>query len=322
MVKIYPLLLSSLMTACFSVSGIMAQNTADFENLNLDAESYYDGSSEHSGTEYATEHFPYTSGGITFPLNYTDWGGMGSFGGVAYSNLTDTTTASYTNYSAYATTPGGAEGSATYGIFYPSYGLSDSLVFPEPAELSGMYVTNHAWTYHYITGSDGSGEGTYTSGDSLVLSIHAYQEGGMLVDSVNYYLADFTDDNQQVVNSWTWLDLSGMSDVNYIKLSLTSSDDMTPLYACIDELTYEITTDIQQEAEPGTTVYPNPFNESIHINAISKGHYALLDASGRKIKNGKTQRGLTHISTAEIPHGIYYLQLTSGKRTHVQKIIK
>jgi hypothetical protein len=38
------------LAGCFFVSGTMAQNTAGFENLNLENESYYHGSQDYSGS--------------------------------------------------------------------------------------------------------------------------------------------------------------------------------------------------------------------------------------------------------------------------------
>lgn len=239
MKKIYVLL---LLCGIYSITqnSALAQNVANFEELTLASESYYDGSSDHSETLYETEIFSYTTGGATFSVSSSFWGaGTFAFSGMAYSNQTDQTTASYTNFSAYSSPAGGANGSANYGIFYSG---SDSITFTEAVDLNSIFITNHVWAYHYIMGTDGSGSGTFEDGDFLKLKIKGFSSSKAEVGEVIVDLADYTNGNSTVINNWTEVDLTSLAQVTYIKFSISSSDDWAPLYFCMDDLSYTTTS--------------------------------------------------------------------------------
>ncbi|MGE4290123.1 MAG: DUF4465 domain-containing protein, partial [Salinivirgaceae bacterium] len=89
-----------------SMTGLQAQLVASFDDLSLEAESYWNGS---EGTGY------FVSGPMTFLNSYnSDWN---AWNGFSYSNITDNTTLGYTNqYSAIAGS--GAKGSANYAVSY------------------------------------------------------------------------------------------------------------------------------------------------------------------------------------------------------------
>jgi hypothetical protein len=87
---------------------VQAELVADFDDLSLDPESYWNGSDE-SGY--------FVSGNCMFFNNYDP--AWSSWDGWAYSNLTDSTTPGFGNqYSAY--TGGGQGGSSNYGVAYES----------------------------------------------------------------------------------------------------------------------------------------------------------------------------------------------------------
>lgn len=299
-----------------------AQQVADFESLSLESESYYDGTTDHSGTEYATENFPFTSGNVTFNLSVTDWGGgFLSYGGTAYSNQTDLTTASYTNYSAYANPAGGANSSSNYGVYYTGYGMVDSIVFPEISNLQSIQIANHVWTYHYIMGSDGSGTGTFEADDYLTLTVTAFNEADETVGTLDIALADYTEGNSDVIDNWTNVDLSSLENVSYIKFSLSSSDSMCPTYFCMDDLTYTTTTSIESN-ETSIAVYPNPINDFINIDNAQGGTYQLVDSYGRVLASGDLLENTQRISTAHLASGMYIIKIDYQSQQMVKKIIK
>jgi hypothetical protein len=298
-----------------------AQQVADFENLSLSEESYYDGTADHSGTANATESFPFTSGNVTFNLSVTDWGGFLSYGGTAYSNQTDLTTASYTNYSAYANPAGGANGSANYGVYYTGYGVIDSIVFPEAANLQSIQIANHVWTYHYIMGSDGSGTGTFESGDYLTLILTAFDDTDETIGTIDIALADFTDGNSEVINNWTTIDLSSLENVAYIKFSISSNDSMCPTYFCLDDLTYSTSTDIAVE-QSAISIYPNPVTNYVKIENAQSGYFKLINSYGRILKSGEINTRSQSISTVDLASGVYIIQIDYKSQQILKKIIK
>jgi hypothetical protein len=322
MKKSYFAFASIVLAGSFFVSGTLAQNTADFEDLNLENESYYDGSQDYSGSG-ETESFSYASGGVNFTVNFTDWGGgMTSFSGMAYSNQTDIINAVDTNYSAYASPAGGANGSANYGVFFPSYTGGDSVFFDDPVNLDHAFFTNHVWTYHYINGSDGSGAGEFEAGDYMVLNIVAYDENNQITGNVEIDLADFTGKNAFIMDNWTQVDLSALENVKYLKFEISSSDGMAPTYFCIDELTFSNLTDAPDIHKNLSGVYPNPFNDIIHIDGLNTGTYQLYDVNGKLMRRGVINTEHQNIHTGNLPSGMYFIKIDTGEKRIVRKLIK
>ncbi|MEA3447348.1 MAG: DUF4465 domain-containing protein [Bacteroidota bacterium] len=313
---------SFALAGCFFVSGTMAQNTAGFENLNLENESYYDGGQDYSGSG-ETESFYYASGGVNFTVNFTDWGGgMTSYSGMAYSNETDLSTADNSNYSAYATPAGGANGSANYGVFYPSYTGGDSIFFDDPVNIEHAWFTNHVWTYHYINGSDGIGEGEFQAGDSMVLNIIAYDESDQITGDVEIDLADFTGSNTYIMDNWTEVDLSSLENVKYLKFEINSSDDLAPTYFCIDDLTYTNLSANPKVEKEQVNVYPVPFNDKIHIDGAGNAHYKLYDACGKLNRSGALNSGHESLYAEDLPTGMYFIHIDTGEKRIIRKMIK
>jgi hypothetical protein len=216
---------------------------ADFEDLDLQPDSYWNGSDETGS---------FRTGDATF-LNYYE-SEYDYWEGFAYSNMTDTETPGYENqYSAVAGQ--GARGSELYGVGYYStfYGNPPPTVtLPnggEGVELAGAYVTNT--TYAYLAMRDGDavakkfGGPTGEDPDWFLLSIHGVTAEREVVGPVEVYLADFrfSDSAEDyIVEDWTWVDLSGLGPVVAIELTISSSDSgehgiNTPAYFAIDDIT-------------------------------------------------------------------------------------
>ncbi|MCG6187738.1 DUF4465 domain-containing protein [Maribellus maritimus] len=209
---------------------------ADFENLELGAESFYNGSDE-------TGHF--TSGGFTFLNDYnTEWG---SWSGFAASNITDNQTEGWSNQ--YSAVHGsGALETPTYAV---SYASMDSEINFEKTVVSGLYITNS--TYAYLSMKNGDayskkfGGENGTDPDWFKVDIFGISEAGDTTGTIEYYLADFRSENSSedyIINDWKWLDLSSLGDIAALKFNLSSSDVgdwgmNTPAYFCIDQLNHQ-----------------------------------------------------------------------------------
>jgi len=221
--------------------------TADFDDLPLDPESYWNGSDESGG---------FTSGSFTFNNNYNaTWG---SWSGWSYSNTTDATTPGYGNqYSAYAGS--GAGGSANYGVSYnPARGSATVAVPPGRAIVSGR-ITNTTYTALSMLEGDAFakrfGGSSGEDPDWLRLTIFGLDAGDREIGSVHLYLADyrFSNNNQDyVVDQWTDVDLSSLAGARTLEFELASSDVgpwgmNTPAYFALDDLTVST-------PEPGSMV--------------------------------------------------------------------
>ena len=213
-------------------------SVSDFEELNLDPETYWNGSDE-SGT---------FSSGLArfhndFNLEYYSWSGW------SYSNTSDTITPGYLNqYS--AITGGGFAGDIPGGNFGTSslYGPSVIDFTLEKAHaVEGFFVTNSTysalsmeqgdWAAKKFGGVDG------TDPDYFKLLVWG-RKNGTSTDTLDYYLADFRFEDHErdyIIETWQWVDLSSLGKVDSLMFGLESSDVSdwgmnTPAYFCLDDL--------------------------------------------------------------------------------------
>ena len=226
--KIY--IFAGLWVALFSVN---AQNVANFDDFQLQPDSWWNGF-DGSGK--------ITSGDFSFPNYYdADWG---SWSGFSVSNMRDSTTAGWNNqYS--AITAKGAGGSENYAVVYVSGELK--MEFENPVQLCGFYITNATYTYLSMkNGDDFSKKFGGINGidpDFLKLIISGTDIYGKETESVEFFLADFTYENEEddyLVNNWNWVDLAELGYVTNLKFILESTDNgawgmNTPSYFCIDD---------------------------------------------------------------------------------------
>ena len=217
------------------------QNVADFENLTLSSESYWNGS-DSSGNSLASK---YTSkflvGNITLSniwnSNWSYWSD-----GWIYSNTSDSVTSGFTNQ--YSCIVGkGANNSSNYSIgtnksFFNIDTSGNSL------PIDGIYVTNTTYAHNSMRDGDQFAKKfTNLDQDYFKLLITSFNNG-IDVDTVEFFLADFTHlDSLQdyIVNDWKYVDLSSLGLVDSIKFSLISSDVSqfgmkTPAYFAIDNI--------------------------------------------------------------------------------------
>ncbi|MFH1746487.1 MAG: DUF4465 domain-containing protein [Planctomycetota bacterium] len=221
--------------------------TVDFEEFgqppySLGPESYWNGSDGSGG---------FTSQGAFFNNLYTDWGGgFYAWSGWSVSNITDNTTPGYDNqYSAYP--GGGADGSEFYSLSYTFNPGDAHIELPAGAELEHLLVTNT--TYAALSMLDGDFVSKKFGGDSgndpdwFKLTITGLDENEVEIGCVNFYLADYRfDDNQldYIVDEWTLVDLSSLSTARKLSFGLDSSDVHpvwgmnTPAYFAMDNLVF------------------------------------------------------------------------------------
>lgn len=220
------LLSAGLLMTAFAA---MAQSpaTATFEDLNLPAESVWDGS---DGT------MMFKSGDFLFINNYTDWGGYASWDGFAYASLTSTQYATFDDQ--YNSCVGhGVNGSATYAVaYYSAYMGSEPTVMEAEGRTftpTGCYVTNNAYAYQSMLNGDAYSK-QFDDSDWFLLTAKGWLEGEE-VSQADFYLAR----EGYIINDWQWFDLSTLGQVDLITFVLSSSDTgtwgmNTPAYFCLD----------------------------------------------------------------------------------------
>ena len=183
-----------------------------------------------------------SSGGWLF-TNSTQYG---YWGGFTASNRTDLSqtglNAQYT-----AATGCGYDGSTQYAVAYTMGVQTDVYAADGQSHtVTGCYVTNNLWTYQDIL-QGGYGELPYggTTGndpDWFKVTATGKNASGQTVGELDFYLADYRFANNEedyVLDTWEWFDLSPLGDVATISFSLSSSrgsgyNMITPAYFCMD----------------------------------------------------------------------------------------
>jgi len=210
---------------------------ADFENLDLSSESFWNGS-DLEGSYAATEMF--TSGMATYnnAYSYDSDFDFSSWAGFAYSNLTDTMTDGLDGQ--YMVISGGGAGdSDTYAIGYcGAYApIQPIIALDEAITLSGLYINNTNYAYYSMLNGDAFAK-QFDAEDWFKLTITGKDDADLETGTVDFLLADGVD----IVNTWTWVDLSALGNVKRLEFSLTSSDTdpvfgmNTPAYFAMDGL--------------------------------------------------------------------------------------
>ncbi len=186
-------------------------------------------------------------------LNYGNWGGF------AYANQTDNTTPDFGNqYSAFPGSGNGA-GNDNYGVAFgynpnsnPQTAADiDGLPYfelPAGANVQSAYVTNT--TYAALAMRDGNSFskqfGGSGGGDADWFKLTAYgidALGALLPASVEYYLADYRFNDDYIIDTWEYLDLSPLADARRVVFNLASSDSgidgmNTPAFFAIDDIQF------------------------------------------------------------------------------------
>lgn len=223
-----------------------AVTTLDFEdvgsNLPVDGNPYYQGADGAAG---------FQSQGANFSNSFTDFGGgFTAWDGWSYSQATDVLTPGFGNqFSAYA--GGGVGGSATYGVAFPgTFGdpSISTITFASEVDVLGAYLSNTTYAALSMLNGDGFSEkfgGTDgTEPDWLLLTVHGFDGLGDVTGTVDFYLADYrfaNDALDYVVDTWTWIDLTGLGPVASLDFTLSGSDTgefglNTPAYFALDDL--------------------------------------------------------------------------------------
>ncbi|MBN1765756.1 MAG: DUF4465 domain-containing protein [Sedimentisphaerales bacterium] len=209
---------------------------ADLEDLSLAADSYWNGSDE-SGA--------FTSGNAFFSNHYDTL--YDSWDGFCYSNVTDTLSQGYAaQYNAISGS--GQGGSSNYAISFIGWTEIPTITLDTLVTLDGLFVTNNNYAYYSMLNGDafakqfGGADGN--DKDWFLLTITGKDETGVTTGAIDFYLADFRFDNNQldyILNTWEYVDLSGLGMVKSLEFNLSSSDVgtwgmNTPAYFALDTI--------------------------------------------------------------------------------------
>jgi hypothetical protein len=221
---------------CVGLAGAGLVPVADFEDLTLTPESYWNGS-DGGG---------FTSGQVRLSNAFTDWGGgVTSWEGFAYSNRTDTALVGFAGQ--YTAAGGSAHSGGNYAVGYLGLSLPTITVL-SPMGISGLYVSNNLYVASVLRDGDGAfGVEPFSAGDWFSLTITGKDSAGQATGSQTTYLADFRNGQRSILTDWRLVDLSALGVVSSLEFSLASSDVApwgmnTPAYFVVDTLIPEPAT--------------------------------------------------------------------------------
>ena len=315
-----------------SVSGVEVQivvGTATFDDVALNGSGIWTGENENN------EMF---SGGWLFTNTY--WPEYSAWGGFTASNHTDMTqtglSAQYT-----AATGAGYDGSTQYGVAYVmGYGVPTDIYAADGQEhtVTGFYVTNNLWAYQSITEGDYSstpfGGTSGNDPDWFKLTAIGKNTAGQTVGTAEFYLADYRFDNNEedyVVDTWEWFDLSPLGAVHTISFELSSTKNneygiLTPSYFCIENFNGEAPTPptppqgIDENENVAILIYPNPAHNYILVGANNDSpvqRIDLYDITGRKVLSSTEKE----INVSTLPKGVYFVTVFIENQQIIEKII-
>jgi hypothetical protein len=229
-----------------SVSGVevvITVGTATFDDVALGANGYWQG--ESGDNEMFSGGWIFTN---YYMPEYMFWGGFTA------SNHTDLNqsglSAQYT-----AATGAGYDGTTQYGVAYCMGVQTDVYASDGQAHtVTGCYVTNNLWAYQNMHDGDATatpfGGTTGNDPDWFKLTATGKNANGQTIGTAEFYLADYrfaNNDEDYIINTWEWFDLTSLGAVHTISFSLSSSKNnsggmITPAYFCIENFNGEAPT--------------------------------------------------------------------------------
>lgn len=257
-----------------SVSGndvTVVVGTATFDDVTLGSNGYWQG--ESGDNEMFSGGWFFTN---YYMPEYSFWGGFTA------SNHTDMSqsglSAQYT-----AATGAGYDGSTQYGVAYCMGVQTDVYAADGIAHtVTGCYVTNNLWAYQNMHDGDATatafGGPTGNDPDWFKLTATGKNANGQTVGTAEFYLADYrfeNNDDDYILNTWEWFDLSTLGAVHTISFSLSSSKNnsggmITPAYFCIENFNGTAPTPPQDlppyVVNPVEDVVFNEYPETIAVN--------------------------------------------------------
>ena len=322
--------------ALFASAQLFSQH-ATFEQPVLPAESAWYGQDQVTDGDTI-----YNSGGFNFENNYN--AGWGSFSGWAISNVTDNTTPGWANqYS--AITGGGQNASAQYGLCYVSEWYPNRAFNTGTGEqiVAGVYITNTTYAYYSMLNGDAvgkqfgsiydaNGDLDSTGGeDWFKVTIYGLGMDSLLsTNFVEFYLADYRfalDQDDYIIDEWTWVDLSVLGPVKGLDFVLSSSDTSggfgmnTPAYIAVDNLTGTF-ANMAEQKQSSLVVYPNPTQNILTVHAAENTRIFIYGSTGELLRSTVATTEKTILDVSDLANGIYFLQTELDGVLQQERLVK
>ncbi|MCX6180516.1 MAG: DUF4465 domain-containing protein [Bacteroidetes bacterium] len=315
-----------VLAALFLSVRINAQTVSTFESLTLEVDSFWNGV-DMSGS--------FSNGNAVFKNDYhtSNWGDY--WGGFSYSNTKDSITPGSENqYSARA--GAGFNNSSNYAV---GQGGGKIILTGSGSgkEVSGFYVTNTTYAVKSMEAGDQFakkfGGVSGNDPDWFMLTVKGWYKGGVIADSVNFYLADYRASNNSedyIVKNWEWVNLTSLGNVDSLIFNLSSSDNSfgfmnTPSYFAMDNFTtLNSGAEVNEIASLKFSAYPNPVSTSLTLN-FEKTHnatVAIYDAAGKLVLTENMSGMSKTFDVSSLTAGIYFISVSGNDFVATNKFIK
>lgn len=325
--------LTTLFFALVMIKAGMAQ--VNFENLTFSGKDYW------IGTAGVPGDYPFTAFYASFTLR-NDTSAFGDYwSGWAYSKLKDSISLSYDTSECAAFPAMGNGGSNNYAVAYYSfneyYNHIRFNVWPISTIITGLYITNTTITYRSMQNGDpfakNFGGVSGNDPDYYRIKFTGWYNGIPKIDTVTFYLADFRDANNAndyIVNSWEWVNLSILGQVDSLTYTLESTDTNafgmnTPAYFCIDDLQANGDGVEENILSAEVKIYPNPFTDILRVqnNSRYNADFELTDLNGSIVRQFKLEATESkNLNTGKLARGIYILKIEKNNATYYKKLLK
>ncbi|MDR2009238.1 MAG: DUF4465 domain-containing protein [Bacteroidales bacterium] len=316
-------ILFSFLLLIAGITMSMGQNVVDFEELNLEPESHWNGSDE-SGS--------FSSGYLKlyndYDASYASWQGF------AYTNETDVATFSYTNYS--AASGSGVNNSEKYAIaFIGSDWMNDYSPTPvmikidtenAPQSYNGMYISLSTYVSLYM---DGTWEGSSYENEKFWLSliVTAINSENLEEITKEFILADYRFEIEDGfrLSDWTYIDLTWADEKDSLIFVMASNDSgdygiNTPTYFCIDNFGTNAPSEIPDMIVEANETYNINTGQSIELPIYVKGGmqpYSFTWSS----ENGLNDYTAQIPTASPLQNTTYTVIITDAEGTEITKYI-
>ncbi len=288
---------------------------ADFENLYLAPESYWEGPEGNTDTNTESKFY---SGTYSFSNTYyPDWN---YWGGYAYSNVTatDYNPAEFSTQQFRSVVGHGADNSSNYAVVYAMGARTDIAVTHNVNGdiIQGVYLTNTACTYNSMINGDSFVGAPFTQDDWYKIIVKGTKADGTTTTK-EIYLADYRDSdpaNHYILTNWKWFDLSSLGTVTKISITVDGSRKneyglTIPSYFCMDNLgAADAASGHSMISNTTLKVYPNPFSDYIIIQSDKIQSLKLFAISGQLLKDEMLSEGENRIDTHLLSKGTYIIK--------------
>lgn len=315
---------------CLVFSLSLQAQTIDFEDVTIPDEGYLKDAMNPEGFDL---------GDITLNNRFDIFPTFSAWTGWILSKGADSVTPGFGNEHS-SITGGGSDGSDQYAVSFIGGRNVIKVNIEQGSFISSIDMTNN--TYAALSMRDGDGFAKKFGGedgndpDFYRIKIFGYcnDQGQNIVDSMEYYLADYRfDDNNEdyIVDTWETIDVSPVFACDSIVMEPESSDVgafgiNTPTYVCIDNIVLDFYLDAQEVLSPteSFTLEQNMTMELLNINVhASDGWLQVIDQSGHTISRVNVSKGVRTMNVSTYQPGIYYLNFVdeSGNQ-NTQRFVK